>query len=109
MICGDLGSIVIIFTVHYQMFSFWFLPLIVEVEEESSLLVVLGLLLAEGTSGGVVSGGRQGADALVELQRLHVGESSSEGGGGVVLGDLHPGHDGPLGDTGPGVSGAPRE
>merc|ERR1719397_2482311 len=72
--------------------------LVVEVEKESSLLLVLGLFSSEGTSGGVVSSFGEGADALVELEGFHEVESSIDGGDGVVLGNLHPGHDGPVGD-----------
>jgi len=72
--------------------------LIVEVEEESSLLLILSLLSGEGTSGCVVSSFSQGADALVKFQGFHEVKSSLESGDGVVLGNLHPGHDGSVGD-----------
>merc|ERR1719291_201020 len=74
------------------------LHLVVEVEEESSLLLVLSLLSGEGTSGSVVSGLGERADGLVELQGFHEVKSSGDGGDGVVLSNLHPGHDGPVGD-----------
>merc|ERR1719186_1177672 len=74
------------------------LHLVVEVEEESSLLLVLGLLSGEGTSGGVVSGLGERADGLVEFEGFHEVESSGDGGHGVVLSNLHPSHDGPVGD-----------
>merc|ERR1712112_717392 len=72
--------------------------LVVEVEEEGSLLLVLSLLSGEGTSGSVVSGFGEGADGLVELEGFHEVESSIDGGDSVVLSNLHPGHDGPVGD-----------
>ena len=72
--------------------------LVVEVEEEGSLLLILSLLSGEGTSGSVVSGFGEGADGLVELEGFHEVESSIDGGDGVVLSNLHPGHDGPVGD-----------
>merc|ERR1719291_1088345 len=78
--------------------SVYCLHLVVEVEKESSLLLVLSLLSGEGTSGGVVSSFGKGADALVELQGFHEVKSSGDGGDGVVLSNLHPGHDGPVGD-----------
>merc|ERR1719291_944518 len=81
------------------------LHLVVEVEEESSLLLVLGLLSGEGTSGGVVSGLGKRADGLVELQGFHEVKSSGDGGDGVVLSNLHPGHDGPVGDGSSGEGG----
>merc|ERR1719291_684622 len=81
------------------------LHLVVEVEEESSLLLVLGLLSGEGTSGGVVSGLGERADGLVELKGFHEVKSSGDGGDGVVLGNLHPGHDGPVGDGSSGEGG----
>merc|ERR1719186_1634052 len=74
------------------------LHLVVEVEKERSLLLVLGLLSGEGTSGSVVSGLGERADGLVQLQGFHEVKSSGDGGDGVVLGNLHPGHDGPVGD-----------
>merc|ERR1719291_284099 len=81
------------------------LHLVVEVEEESSLLLVLGLLSGEGTSGSVVSGFSEGADALVELEGFHEVKSSGDGGDDVVLSNLHPGHDGPVGDGSSGEGG----
>jgi len=45
-----------------------------------------------------VSGFGERADGLVELEGFHEVESSIDGGDGVVLGNLHPGHDGPVGD-----------
>jgi len=45
-----------------------------------------------------VSSFSEGADALVELEGFHEVESSIDGGDGVVLSNLHPGHDGPVGD-----------
>jgi len=85
---------------HYQLAktSGLLSDLVVEVEKESSLLLVLGLFSSEGTSWGVVSSFGKGADALVELEGFHEVESSIDGGDGVVLGNLHPGHDGPVGD-----------
>merc|ERR1719291_1289080 len=85
--------------------SVYCLHLVVEVEKESSLLLVLGLLSGEGTSGSVVSGLGERADGLVELQRFHEVKSSGDGGDGVVLGNLHPGHDGPVGDSSSGEGG----
>merc|ERR1719291_1647915 len=78
--------------------SVYCLNLVVEVKKESSLLLVLSLLSGEGTSGSVVSGLGERADGLVELQGFHEVKSSGDGGNGVVLGNLHPGHDGPVGD-----------
>merc|ERR1719291_404688 len=78
--------------------SVYCLHLVVEVEKESSLLLVLSLLSGEGTSGSVVSGLGERADGLVELQGFHEVKSSGDGRDGVVLGNLHPGHDGPVGD-----------
>jgi len=52
-----------------------------------------------------VSSFSEGADALVELQGFHEVESSIDGGDGVVLGNLHPGHDGPVGDGSSGEGG----
>merc|ERR1712088_137609 len=72
--------------------------LVVEVEEEGSLLLILSLLSGERTSGSVVSGFGKGADGLVELEGFHEVESSIDGGDGVVLSNLHPGHDSPVGD-----------
>merc|ERR1719402_2077330 len=77
---------------------FWVVNLVVEVQEESSLLLILSLLSGEGTSGGVVSSFSEGADALVKFQGFHEVKSTGEGRDGVVLGNLHPGHDGPVGD-----------
>merc|ERR1719291_508378 len=82
--------------------SVYCLHLVVEVEKESSLLLVLSLLSGEGTSGSVVSGLGERADGLVELQGFHEVKSSGDGRDGVVLGNLHPGHDGPVGDGGSG-------
>merc|ERR1719402_1023662 len=78
--------------------EWWMVELVVEVQEESSLLLILSLLSGEGTSGGVVSGFSEGADALVKFQGFHEVKSTGEGRDGVVLGNLHPGHDGPVGD-----------
>merc|ERR1719291_23734 len=78
--------------------SVYCLHLVVEVEKESSLLLVLGLFSSEGTSGSVVSGFGEGADGLMELEGFHEVESSVDGGDGVILSNLHPGHDGPVGD-----------
>merc|ERR1719402_930171 len=78
--------------------KFRVVDLVVEVEEESSLLLILGLLSGERTSGSVVSGFSEGADALVKFEGFHEVKSSGEGRDGVVLGNLHPGHDGPVGD-----------
>merc|ERR1719402_2164123 len=77
---------------------FWVVELVVEVQEESSLLLILSLLSGEGTSGGVVSSFSEGADALVKFQGFHEVKSTGEGRDGVALGNLHPGHDGPVGD-----------
>merc|ERR1719291_1276688 len=85
--------------------SVYCLHLVVEVEKESSLLLVLSLLSGEGTSGSVVSGLGERADGLVELQGFHEVKSSGDGGDGVVLGNLHPGHDGPVGDGSSGKGG----
>ena len=74
------------------------IDLVVEVQKESSLLLILSLLSGEGTSGCVVSSFSQGADALVKFQGFHEVKSSLESGDGVVLGNLHPGHDGSVGD-----------
>merc|ERR1719402_637042 len=84
--------------------------LVVEVEKESSLLLVLSLLSGEGTSGSVVSGLGERADGLVELQGFHEVKSSIDGGDGVVLSNLHPGHDGPVvdGSSGEGWDGMGR-
>jgi len=92
---------------HYQLAktSGLLSDLVVEVEKESSLLLVLGLFSSEGTSGGVVSSFGEGADALVELEGFHEVESSIDGGDGVVLSNLHPGHDGPVGDGSSGEGG----
>merc|ERR1719319_1517189 len=83
-----------------MMMNLWNLlfDLIVEVEEESSLLLILSFLSGERTSGCVVSSFSQGTDALVKLQGFHEVKSSLESGDGVVLGNLHPGHDGSVGD-----------
>merc|ERR1719291_1367084 len=85
--------------------SVYCLHLVVEVEKESSLLLVLSLLSGEGTSGSVVSGLGERADGLVELQGFHEVKSSGDGGDGVVLGNLHPGHDGPVSDGSSGEGG----
>merc|ERR1719291_1200765 len=85
--------------------SVYCLNLVVEVEKESSLLLVLSLLSGEGTSGSVVSGLGERADGLVELQGFHEVKSSGDGRDGVVLGNLHPGHDGPVGDGSSGEGG----
>merc|ERR1719291_1632325 len=85
--------------------SVYCLHLVVEVEKESSLLLVLSLLSGEGTSGSVVSGLGERADGLVELQGFHEVKSSGDGRDGVVLGNLHPGHDGPVGDGSSGKGG----
>merc|ERR1719291_1468749 len=85
--------------------SVYCLHLVVEVEKESSLLLVLGLLSGEGTSGSVVSGLGERADGLVELQGFHEVKSSGDGGDGVVLSNLHPGHDSPVGDGSSGEGG----
>merc|ERR1719402_475825 len=77
---------------------FWVVNLVVEVQEESSLLLILSLLSGEGSSWGVVSSFSKGADALVKFQGFHEVKSTGEGRDGVVLGNLHPGHDGPVGD-----------
>merc|ERR1719402_1310652 len=78
--------------------EWWVVELVVEVQEESSLLLILSLLSGEGTSWGVVSSFSEGADALVKFEGFHEVKSSGEGRDGVVLGNLHPGHDGPVGD-----------
>merc|ERR1719291_1020204 len=85
--------------------SVYCLHLVVEVEKESSLLLVLSLLSGEGTSGSVVSGLGERADGLVELQGFHEVKSSGDGGDGIVLGNLHPSHDGPVGDGSSGEGG----
>merc|ERR1719291_1548610 len=85
--------------------SVYCLNLVVEVKKESSLLLVLSLLSGEGTSGSVVSGLGERADGLVELQGFHEVKSSGDGGDGVVLGNLHPCHDGPVGDGSSGEGG----
>merc|ERR1719402_1301235 len=77
---------------------FWVVNLVVEVQEESSLLLILSLLSGEGSSWGVVSSFSKGADALVKFQGFHEVKSTGEGRDCVVLGNFHPGHDGPVGD-----------
>merc|ERR1719402_1948840 len=73
-----------IFIANYHL---WVVNLVVEVQEESSLLLILSLLSGEGTSGGVVSGFSEGADALVKFQGFHEVKSTGEGWDGVWRGE----------------------